>query len=124
MCTMGNEPDRIFPMMIGGARMIKGSGRWLTTGRNLGQLVRLFLGIWLGLVLATGVSSVTADAVPETLYQKASCEDSVRAIVELRAEAMLEGNPAGAEQSSPAPGQGPVPPGSERQAHLRASWRR
>jgi len=76
---------------------------------------RPFLGILLGLVLATSAGSATAGVVPEGLYQKAPGERAALVRVELYVEATAEAQLDSAEQPSPAPGPGPVAPGSERQ---------
>ena len=82
-------------------------------GCNLRQLVRLFLGIWLWLVLATSARSATASVVPERLYQKAPSEGAARVRVKFQVVATAEAPLDSAEQPTQSPGPGPISPGSE-----------
>lgn len=93
--------------------------RWseqrLRTGREAevrsGQVVPASFCIWLGVLLAIGVSSARAGVVPEARSQIASSEGSMRETVQLQGNPIPEGRLASDEQPAPAPGPGPISPG-------------
>ncbi len=78
----------------------------------MGEKARVFFGAWVALILGMGAGTATASLIPEALHAKASSEESVRVIVQLRVSALPEGELSGAEQPAPAPGPGPISPGS------------
>ncbi len=74
---------------------------------------QLFFGILLGLVLATSAGSAAAGVVPDDLYQKVPGDGAARMRVKFQVEATAEPQLDSAEQPPPAPGHGPISPGSE-----------
>lgn len=61
------------------------------------QRMRLFLVVWMGLLLATCAGTAAAGMVPEALFQKADREGSVWVIVQLRMLTVPEGQLATAD---------------------------
>jgi hypothetical protein len=88
-----------------------GSGRGAKQRCDRGQVIPASFCIWLGVLLAIGVSSARAGAVPEARSQIASSEGSMRETVQLQGNAIPEGRLASDEQPAPAPGPGPISPG-------------
>ena len=61
------------------------------------EIRQVFFGAGVALMLGIGVGTATAGVIPETLYDKASSEGSVRVIVQLRASTAPEGHLESAE---------------------------
>ena len=78
----------------------------------MGPKRRFFLSGWVALLLGIGMATATAGVVPEAVVDRAAREGTVRVIVQLRVSAPPEGQIRSVEQPVPAPGPGPISPGS------------
>ena len=78
----------------------------------MGQIGRLVPCVCVALMLTPNLCDAKEKVVPEALRQKAYDEGTVRVIVQLRVSALPEGELRGVEQPVPAPGPGPISPGS------------
>ncbi len=77
-----------------------------------GEVMRAFLGVWLGLLMATFEGSALAGVVPQAPDYKADEKSWALVLVQLRVNTLPEGEPGGAGQPAPAPGPGPISPGA------------